>query len=61
MRPLPFDLEDLRAFAAVVETGSFARAAGRIGLSKSVLSRRVTGLEHALRAQLLIRASAARR
>lgn len=55
MRPLPFDLEDLRAFATVVDAGGFARAAERMGLSKSVLSRRVAGLEHALGAQLLVR------
>jgi DNA-binding transcriptional LysR family regulator len=55
MRPLPFDLEDLRAFATVVETGGFARAAGRMGLSKSVLSRRVAGLEAALGTQLFVR------
>ena len=37
--------EDLEAFTAVVEAGSFTAAAERLGGSKSVLSRRVSGLE----------------
>jgi DNA-binding transcriptional LysR family regulator len=55
MRPLPFDLTDLQAFVAVVEMRGFARAAERTGISKSVLSRRVSTLEYALGAQLLVR------
>ena len=39
------DLVDVLAFVRVVETGSFARAAERMGLSKPVLSRRVARLE----------------
>ncbi len=49
------DLVDVLAFARVVETGSFARAAERMGLSKPVLSRRVARLEDQLGARLLTR------
>jgi len=49
------DLVDVLAFVRVVETGSFARAAERMGLSKPVLSRRVARLEERLGARLLTR------
>lgn len=49
------DLVDVLAFVRVVETGSFARAAERMGLSKPVLSRRVARLEEQLGARLLTR------
>jgi len=49
------DLLDVLAFIRVVETGSFARAAERMGLSKPVLSRRVARLEERLGARLLTR------
>ena len=49
------DLVDVIAFIRVVETGSFARAADRMGLSKPVLSRRVARLEEQLGARLLTR------
>ncbi|MEM9965537.1 MAG: LysR family transcriptional regulator [Asticcacaulis sp.] len=48
-------LEDLQAFFLVVETGSFARAADRMGVAKSIVSRRVSSLETALKARLLTR------
>lgn len=49
------DLLDVLAFVRVVETGAFARAAERMGMSKSILSRRVARLEEQLGARLLTR------
>jgi DNA-binding transcriptional LysR family regulator len=49
------DLVDVLAFARVVETGAFARAAERMDISKSILSRRVARLEEQLGAKLLTR------
>jgi DNA-binding transcriptional LysR family regulator len=49
------DLLDVLAFVRVVETGAFSRAADHMGISKSVLSRRVARLEQQLGARLLIR------
>lgn len=51
------DLIDVLAFVRVAETGSFARAAERMGLSKPVLSRRVARLEEELGARLLTRSA----
>lgn len=48
-------LEDLRLFALVAETRSFTRAAGKLGLSKSAASRRITDLEARLGVRLLNR------
>jgi DNA-binding transcriptional LysR family regulator len=47
--------EDLQAFVAVVEAGSFTAAAERLGAAKSAVSRRVSGLEERLGVQLLRR------
>ncbi len=49
------DLVDVIAFVRVVETGAFARAAERMDISKSILSRRVARLEEQLGARLLTR------
>lgn len=51
------DLEpnDLLLFARVVDEGSFSRAAERIGMPKSTLSRRVSALETQLGERLLLR------
>jgi DNA-binding transcriptional LysR family regulator len=49
------DLLDIAAFVQVAETGAFARAAERMGISKSILSRRVARLEERLGARLLVR------
>jgi len=47
--------EDLQAFVAVVEAGTFTAAADRLGLAKSAVSRRVSALEERLGVQLLRR------
>lgn len=51
------DLLDVLAFVRVAETGAFARAAERMGMSKSIVSRRVARLERQLGAKLLTRTS----
>lgn len=50
-----FDFGDLEAFLALLETGSFRRAAERLNLSQSALSRRLQKLEAALGARLVER------
>ena len=47
--------EDIQAFVAVVESGSFTAAADRLGAAKSAVSRRVSALEERLGVQLLRR------
>ena len=47
--------EELQAFVAVVETGSFTAAADRLDAAKSAVSRRVSSLEDRLGVQLLRR------
>src|SRR6267378_3660565 len=49
------DFAELRAFAAVVERASFARAAGHLGLSSSALSQTIRQLETRLGVRLLNR------
>jgi DNA-binding transcriptional LysR family regulator len=49
------ELDEIRAFVEVVETGGFGRAAVRLGVSKSIVSRRIGRLEAALGARLLSR------
>lgn len=46
---------NLEALVAVVESGGFSRAADRLGIAKSVISRRVSALEQELGVQLLRR------
>ncbi|VAV91339.1 Transcriptional regulator, LysR family [hydrothermal vent metagenome] len=45
----------MQAFAEVGQTGSFAEAARRLGLARSVVSKRVKDLEAYLQTQLLVR------
>src|SRR5262245_4721025 len=52
MQPEP---NDLLIFARVVEAGGFGRAAERLGLPKSTVSRRISALEAALGERLLQR------
>jgi DNA-binding transcriptional LysR family regulator len=47
----------MSSFAVVVKAGSFTRAAERLGLSKSVVSRHVSALEKELGVQLLYRST----
>ena len=42
------DLRHLRAFAAIVDAGGFARAAARLNLSQPALSRQISALETSL-------------
>lgn len=49
------EANDLVLFAHIVEHGSFSLAALRLGMPKSTLSRRVSGLEQALGERLLLR------
>ena len=52
---LRLEPNDLLLFAKVVEEGSFSRAASRLGLPKSTVSRRVSALESHLGERLLLR------
>lgn len=49
------NLNRLAYFAAVVDTGSFTRAAERLGITKAVVSHQVAQLERDLRTTLLVR------
>lgn len=49
------DLDDLRTFVEVADTGGVGPGARRLGLSKSIVSRRLAQLEQALGVQLLAR------
>jgi DNA-binding transcriptional LysR family regulator len=49
------EIEDIQAFVAVADAGGLTPAAGRLGVSKSIVSRRIARLEKSLRAQLLTR------
>lgn len=49
------DLQDVAVFSAVVESGGFSAAAGRLGLPKSTVSRKVAELEESLGVRLLHR------
>ncbi|MGF6758727.1 LysR family transcriptional regulator [Paraburkholderia sp. GAS42] len=50
-----FDLNDLQAFRAVVELGSFRKAADAVNISQPALSRRIDKLEEALGVRLFER------
>lgn len=51
------EIEDIQAFVAVADAGGLTPAAGRLGVSKSIVSRRIARLEKALRARLLARST----
>ncbi|MFT3735829.1 MAG: LysR family transcriptional regulator [Rhodocyclaceae bacterium] len=54
---MELDANDLLLFARVVEAGSFTRAAERVGLPKSTVSRRLAALETRLGERLLARST----
>jgi DNA-binding transcriptional LysR family regulator len=49
------EIEDIQAFVAVADAGGLTPAAGRLGVSKSIVSRRIARLEKSLHTQLLTR------
>jgi DNA-binding transcriptional LysR family regulator len=55
MAGMTLEPNDLLLFARVVDEGSFSRAAQRLGLPKSTVSRRVAALEAQLGERLLLR------
>ncbi|WP_104204831.1 LysR family transcriptional regulator [Billgrantia saliphila] len=52
---MPPESSALATFALVVETGNFTRAAERLGVSKSVVTRRISALEASLNVRLFNR------
>lgn len=52
------DVVGMTAFVAVVGAGSFTRAAQSLGVSKSVISRRISGIESRIGMRLIDRSSA---
>ncbi|MBX9930546.1 MAG: LysR family transcriptional regulator [Methylobacterium sp.] len=55
MQPLPFDLDVLRTFVAVVDNGSFTRAAQRINRAQPTVSLQIKRLEDSLGCRLFDR------
>ncbi|WP_394691559.1 LysR family transcriptional regulator [Hoeflea sp.] len=55
--PKTYNLNRLAYFAAVIETGSFTRAADRLKVTKGVVSSQITQLEQDVQATLLIRST----
>jgi DNA-binding transcriptional LysR family regulator len=49
------EIEDIQAFVAVADAGGLTSAAGRLGVSKSIVSRRIARLEKSLKTRLLTR------
>jgi DNA-binding transcriptional LysR family regulator len=49
------EIEDIQAFVAVADAGGLTPAAGRLGVSKSIVSRRIARLEKSLKTRLLTR------
>lgn len=50
-----YDLNDLKSFVSVVETGNLSASAKELGVSKSTLSRRISHLEGVMRQPLMRR------
>src|SRR5258706_16255119 len=55
MEQYTMDLSEILVFARVVQSGGFTAAAKQLGMPKSTVSRKVSGLEERLKAQLLQR------
>ncbi|WP_420793526.1 LysR family transcriptional regulator [Roseinatronobacter alkalisoli] len=55
------DIEDLQTFVAVADAGGVSAAARRLGVSKSIVSRRLVRIEAELGTQLLARTTPAPR
>jgi DNA-binding transcriptional LysR family regulator len=51
------DLENLRAFVAVVDFGGFAAGARKLGRTQATVSFRIKRLEKALQCQLMLRSN----
>lgn len=51
----PFDLDQLRSFVAIADTGGFTRAAGRLGRTQSTVSLQIKKLEETLGHRLFVR------
>lgn len=54
---MPYRFDDILAFLQAMETGSISAAAQRMGLSKSVVSKRISDLEAVLKVELLHRST----
>ncbi|MBU2956211.1 LysR family transcriptional regulator [Paracoccus sp. 1_MG-2023] len=52
---MDWDITDIRSFLAVMDAGSISAAAARAGLSKSVISKRISDFEAAIGAALFTR------
>jgi DNA-binding transcriptional LysR family regulator len=52
-----YNLKDIEAFLKVAEIGSITQAAARSNTAKSILSKRISDLEHALGAKLIHRST----
>jgi DNA-binding transcriptional LysR family regulator len=55
--PIVIELRELRSVGALVEELHFGRAAGRLGVTPSTLSRRIVHLERELGVSLFVRTS----
>ena len=60
MEPKPPTLDQIAVFLAIVETGSFAAAARKLGRATSVISYAITNLEAQLGVTLFARAGTAK-
>ncbi|PMN72451.1 LysR family transcriptional regulator [Enterovibrio norvegicus] len=59
--PLNDNLADIRAFVAIAESGSFSKAAEKLGASRAHMSRQLSQLESRLGVQLIIRTTRSQR